>query len=474
MNKNKIITGFTFLLIIILQVIILIPTIILIPESSFASNRIALVIGNKDYKVSPLKNPVNDAKAMARVLRACDFEVIIKTNANHRTMERAIRDFGKKFDKGSTGLFYYAGHGMQVKGRNYLVPIGAQIESQGDVQFETVDAGLVLAKMEDARNSLNIVILDACRNNPFSRGFRSSSPGLARMDAPTGSIVAYATAPGKLAADGEGKNGVYTKYLVQNIQRPGLTIEQVLKNVRISVLAETSREQTPWESSSLAGNFYFTQGKTLEPVKTKPVETRLNETRPVKIRLNESQQPLDINALIAQAESEKIREEKLKKAIQQKIENEKERKQELGQKLEKYNLLVKNYGDKYKHQAWQTICSDFPMLTQGLKTGDTLGLRVKSGLITKPGAIWTEPLTGMKFVWVPKGCFKMGSNSGGSDEKPVHEVCLDGFWMAKYEVTIDQFRKYLMETGNTKGVDFNDNSCPIRQDGSYSLSSNSR
>lgn len=131
-----------------------------------------------------MKNPVNDANAIAKVLRACNFEVIIKTNASHRTMERAIRDFGKKLEKGSTGLFYYAGHGMQVKGRNYLVPIGAQIESQGDVKFETVDAGLVLAKMEDARNALNIVILDACRNNPFSRGFRSSSPGLARMDAP--------------------------------------------------------------------------------------------------------------------------------------------------------------------------------------------------------------------------------------------------------------------------------------------------
>jgi hypothetical protein len=224
-----------------------------------AATRTALVIGNGAYKSSSLKNPVNDATDMANALRQSGFNVTLKLNIDHRSMERSIRDFGKKLRDGGIGLFYYAGHGVQVKGRNYLIPITSEIESEADVKFEAVDAGLVLGKMEDAQNDLNIIILDACRNNPFARSFRSSRKGLARMDAPTGSLIAYATAPGSIAADGKGKNGVYTKHLLTNIRKPGLTIERILKNVRVAVLSETSNKQVPWESSSLAGDFYFHQ-----------------------------------------------------------------------------------------------------------------------------------------------------------------------------------------------------------------------
>jgi hypothetical protein len=226
---------------------------------SGAATRTALVIGNADYKLSPLKNPVNDATDIAAVLKKSGFKVILKVNVTKREMESSVRKFGKALRNGGTGLFYYAGHGMQLKGHNYLIPIKALIESESDVEYESLDAGRVLGKMKDAGNDLNIVILDACRNNPFARSFRSSTPGLARMDAPKGSLIAYATAPGSIAADGDGRNGVYTKHLVKNIKKSGLKIEEILKNVRVAVLSETYNKQVPWESSSLAGDFYFNQ-----------------------------------------------------------------------------------------------------------------------------------------------------------------------------------------------------------------------
>lgn len=219
--------------------------------------RFALVIGNGAYKSGPLNNPENDAQDMAYTLEKLGFDVIHKQNADQRTMEDSIRVFGRRLRKGGVGLFYFAGHGMQINGRNYLIPVDARVETESDVKYEAVDAGRVLGKMEDADNRLNIVILDACRNNPFARGFRSAEKGLARMDAPTGSLIAYATAPGQVAADGEGRNGIFTKHLLNYITTPGLTVEQVLKRVRIGVLEETNSEQVPWESSSLTGNFYF-------------------------------------------------------------------------------------------------------------------------------------------------------------------------------------------------------------------------
>ena len=186
--------------------------IFMLPSLSFSAqqSRIALVIGNSSYKSSPLQNPLNDANDMAVVLRKLGFSVQLKINADQRSMEDSIRTFGKELRSGGIGLFYYAGHGLQVDGRNYLIPIGADVESEADVKYEAVDAGRVLAQMEDAENSMNIIILDACRNNPFARSFRSSQKGLAKMDAPVGSILAYSTAPGSVAADGSGRNGLYT------------------------------------------------------------------------------------------------------------------------------------------------------------------------------------------------------------------------------------------------------------------------
>jgi uncharacterized caspase-like protein len=220
-----------------------------------AEKRVALVIGNSAYKDAPLKNPVNDARDMAAALRKLGFEVIEKTNVSQREMNRAIVQFGEKLRADTVALFFYAGHGMQVKGRNYLLPVDAQIQSEASVRVETVDVDGVLDQL--TVSSLNIVILDACRNNPFERRFRSIGGGLAQMDAPKGSLIAYATAPGKTAADGESRNGLYTQELLKHIQTPGLPLESVFKRVRIGVMSASGEAQTPWETSSLTGEFFF-------------------------------------------------------------------------------------------------------------------------------------------------------------------------------------------------------------------------
>ena len=228
--------------------------------------RVALVIGNGAYREAPLKNPVNDAQAMAEVMKASGFAVTRLENATRSQMREAIRAFGARIAEGGVGLFYYAGHGMQVKGRNYLIPVGADITQEDEVEGEAVEVDTILAKMETARNRLNILILDACRNNPFGRSFRGTQQGLAQMDAPTGTFVAFATSPGRTAADGSGANGLYTHALLRQLKDPGLKLEDVFKRARAEVLQASQQKQTPWENSSIVGDFYFREGPAAVPI----------------------------------------------------------------------------------------------------------------------------------------------------------------------------------------------------------------
>lgn len=223
--------------------------------------RVALVIGNGAYSNAPLKNSVNDARDIAQALRELGFEVIYRENVSQNDMKRSIRAFGDKTRAGGVRLFYYAGHGVQVNGENYLIPIGAEFANEQEVEYETVHLGLILAQMEEVKNSINIVVLDACRNNPFARSFRSASRGLASVNAPTGTLIAYATAPGSVASDGTADNGIYTQELLRYMRTPGVGVEEIFKRVRISVREKTQGRQTPWESSSLTGDFFFLSGK---------------------------------------------------------------------------------------------------------------------------------------------------------------------------------------------------------------------
>ncbi|MEM6972266.1 MAG: caspase family protein [Pseudomonadota bacterium] len=240
---------------------VLMVAIVAMPGPTSAAERLALVIGVGAYeRVSTLDNPARDARLMARSLRETGFETTLLTDGNQRDLQRAIVAFGRDLRRagpGTTALFYFAGHGVQAGGRNFLIPTDADIADAADLDIAAVPVSWVMGQMESA-GTTNIIILDACRNNPFARSYRSaSSGGLARENAPTGSFIAFATAPGGVAVDGIGNNSPYTAALARAIKSPGLAIEQVFKRVRVDVLQATGGEQVPWESSSLIGEFFF-------------------------------------------------------------------------------------------------------------------------------------------------------------------------------------------------------------------------
>jgi len=256
-------------------------------------NRVALVIGNATYLSGPLNNTVNDARAMAMALESSGFEVLLHENVtNQNEMKRAVREFGMKLRTGGTALFYYSGHGMQVKGFNYLIPTQAVMNIEQEIEYEALDMGFVLAYMESAKSAVNIVILDACRNNPFARSFRDTKQGLSSIVAPTGTVIAYSTSPGSVASDGDEEYGLYTKSLLTHMQRPGVKVEEVFKSVRAEVLEKSHGQQTPWESSSLVGDFYFHPGNQLltEVPQTNITSYTYPANKPASQTQNESSQ----------------------------------------------------------------------------------------------------------------------------------------------------------------------------------------
>ncbi|WP_319005223.1 caspase family protein [Leisingera sp. McT4-56] len=234
-----------------------------------AEERLALVIGNSAYgAVSSLDNPVRDARLIAETLEGLGFEVTLAADARQIEMKRAIAQFGHKLrgaGPDATGLFYYAGHGVQSFGSNYLLPVDVALEDAADLDLMAVEAQSVLRQMASARNRTNIVILDACRNNPFKTVADLNESGLAEMKAPTGTFLAYATAPGDVALDGEGENSPFTEALAREIMVPGAPVEQVLKQVRRAVLEQSGGKQTPWDTSSLVSDFVFAEAAP-EPV----------------------------------------------------------------------------------------------------------------------------------------------------------------------------------------------------------------
>jgi tetratricopeptide (TPR) repeat protein len=228
-----------------------------------AEKRVALVIGNSTYRFVPkLLNPSNDAKLMAETLRGLGFDLVgggAQLDLEKPGFDQAVENFGNKLQGADVGLFYYAGHGIQVAGSNYLVPIGANLTKEADIDFQMVDTKLVLHQMELARTRLNLIVLDACRNNPFSgRGLRATSGGLAQMQAPEGTLISYETQPGNVAQDGANGNSPFTKALAQIVERPGLSVLETFNQVGLAVKRATSAAQQPWMSSSpIDGTFYF-------------------------------------------------------------------------------------------------------------------------------------------------------------------------------------------------------------------------
>jgi len=266
------------------------------------ASRVALVIGNGAYKDAPLRNAVNDARSMSARLAALGFEVITAENADRDAMQRSILKFASKLQSETTGLFYYAGHGVQSRGRNHLLPVDAKVASERALRFESVDVQVVLEEMAFAGNRINIVILDACRNNPFERRFRGGSRGLAAIDAARGTLVAYATAPGSVAADGDGSNGLYTSELLAALSVPNLKAEEVFKRVRVAVSNRTGGAQVPWESSSLTGDFVFNRrGEPTRVAAAAPAATIASDHEALFWEtINDSDQPDDYRAYLNQ------------------------------------------------------------------------------------------------------------------------------------------------------------------------------
>jgi hypothetical protein len=246
--------------------------------AALAESRIALVIGNSSYEtVSVLPNPANDAKAMTELLKDAGFEVVQAANLSQSEMRQALSNFaGIAAAKGpdTVTLVFYAGHGLQVDGSNFLVPVDARIQREADVPLQAMRLADLMNILTDVPSKLRIVILDACRNNPFSEINKTTGRGLAIVDAPTGSLVSYSTAPGTEAQDGDGANSPYTAALVKIAREPGLPIEQALKRVRASVHNATGNQQTPWESSSLTSDFFFFPAAGAVAGRTSPGDIR--------------------------------------------------------------------------------------------------------------------------------------------------------------------------------------------------------
>jgi uncharacterized caspase-like protein len=234
--------------------------------------RIALVIGNSKYAVGPLPNPVNDARLIAGALAQAGFKVAHYEDLDRNGMLNAVRDFGDRLNERTIAVMYYAGHALQLRDQNYLIPTDAEIRSEDEIPIAGMSVGFVLGRMSHARSRINIVILDACRNNPFEGSTGPRASGLAQIDAPVGTLLAYATAPGKVAEDGAGSNTLYTAALAKHLVTSGLSVESMFKRVREAVVNGSGGQQVPWESSSLLGEFAFVPGVAAAATSDRDVE----------------------------------------------------------------------------------------------------------------------------------------------------------------------------------------------------------
>ncbi len=248
-------------------------------STAHALPRIALVIGNSRYTSIPLQNPANDASAIATTLKESGFTVDLRLDAKKAAMEDAIRAFAENAGKQKgVGLFYFAGHGLQLSWRNFLMPVDAAPRTADDVPKQAIDLGTLIKGLGWAANPMNIIILDACRDNPFESELKSGK-GLNQMDAPIGTLLAYATAPGNTAADGSGKNGLYTEHLLREMRKPETRIEDVFKRVRLNVRRASQGQQIPWESTSLEDDFYFLPPAELKKLSQEELERQFAEER---------------------------------------------------------------------------------------------------------------------------------------------------------------------------------------------------
>jgi formylglycine-generating enzyme required for sulfatase activity len=467
--------------------------------SQTAPRRLALVVGNSAYRYSgALANPARDAELMAKTLKGVGFKLVgdgAQTDLSYVSFNQVVEAFGDMLHEGDVALFYYSGHGLQVAGENYLVPVDADIKKEAEVRVKAVPVNLLFAKLDGIPKAVNIVILDACRNNPFARSFRSAGGGLASMNAPSGTLVAFSTAPGQVAEDGSGSNSAYTAALAKQIQEPGLLVEQVFKRVRSEVGSATKGTQTPWENTSLTGSFKFIDGDALSLKKAAlakagdakkgeleallrmeeeaalqkkreqiELEHKAAELARLDAQISEMKMRLgsgtasgndSLKAMVAMVQKREGQVKQLELLRQQRESEELKRQQEIEQlkvaakekrraavdaDIADYQTVADSpYGKDLVDAAWQSLVGNYPIAAEVSK-GDVATLRKA----VVEGKSLVELVSG-ELVAVPGGCFQMGDafGEGSSNETPVHEVCLNSFFIGKTEVTQAQWRQVM-------------------------------
>lgn len=420
-----------------------------------AGKRIALVIGNGAYiNAPPLKNPTNDARDMADTLSKLGFEVEHGVDLNQKQMKFMLRQFGQRLKVGGQGVFYYAGHGVQSKGSNYLIPVDAQVESDADLEDACVDVQLMLNYMDDAQNGLNIVILDACRTNPFARSIRSAESGLAQLDAPTGTLIAYATAPGRVASDGTGQNGLYTSELLKQMRVPGLSVTEMFMRVRAEVVKQTNGKQVPWEASSLIGNFSFNAAANSASTTTGKPGVMLEDGGALEAEywgtIKNSTEATDFQEYLKEypqgryTQLARLKLRQLQAAKSNRNNND-------------VNVIKPNGGN----QPSGTTTSE-------TKAAPKAGTTIRNQM-------------GIEFVYIPLGSFMMGASdeeaqaayenkklydlnaslTDFANGKPQHEVTFrEGFYMGRYEVTQAQWKSII---GKNPSHFKNCDQCPVEK-----------
>ena len=443
------------------------------PVLATSQEKLALVIGNADYQGAKLGTPVHDADDIAQALIDVGFTVDKFTNVTQQGMEVAIENFTNKLTENSIAVFYYSGHAVEVQGQNYLLPVGKKITKEANVRYDAVNVGRLLDGLKSTNQGLNLVILDACRDNPLEKSSKSGRYGLAQVAAPSGSLIAYATAPGKVALTGGGRNSVYTKALLKHLKTVDLEVSDMLKKIAVDVKTATGGHQTPWTGVGYTGNFAFVGDAddkdklyiavldfNVEGVKKsrgKFAKSLLIQAlnRTGKFRTFDRSVTLEYIADEFQLEGSELMDDTVAKRLKRLYSVEGFVSGDLFSGAGEITVslkLVKTTGEITTANTFfeanllnaKQLVAHLPGLAEQLAGNQT----IREGLTAlgpKPGKTWTDATTGMAFVWVPKGCFEMGSGSG--DKKPVHEVCLDGFWIGKYEVTVNQYMKFVNDTG---------------------------
>jgi Caspase domain len=254
--------------------------------------KVALVLGNSKYKESSLKNPANDARAIGEALKTMGFAVTLKLDAGRAEMAAVTQAYVQEIAKRkAVGLFYYAGHGIQLAWRNYMLPVDANIDTLADIQKQAVEVNGLLEGIKKANNPLNVIILDACRDNPFGSLKGMDQKGLSQMDAPQSTLLAYATSPGNVASDGTGEHGLYTEHLLREMKVPETKVEDVFKRVRLGVRRKTNGAQIPWESTSLEEDFYFLPPAHLKKLSEEEKERQFNEEFALWEKVKQANEP---------------------------------------------------------------------------------------------------------------------------------------------------------------------------------------